>query len=80
MLTREALLYMRNMPFEDIDLAEMPDLDQMDFNETKSKKEKILGILEVEKNPYFVKSGNIVVKVGFASTSCTIEESLCGTV
>lgn len=80
MLTREELLYMRNMPFEDIDLAGMPDLDQMDFNETKSKKEKILGILEVEKNPYFVKSGNIVVKVGFASTSCTIEESLCGTV
>ena len=54
----------------------IPYLDQMDIDVTKSKKEKILVILESGRNPYFVKSGNIVVKVGFASTSRTIEEAL----
>ena len=48
----------------------------MNIDVTKSKREKILGILESGKNPYFIKSGNIVVKVGFASTSRTIEEAL----
>ena len=67
MLTREDLMHMRNMSFEDINPAEIPDLDEMNIDVTKSKREKILGILE---------SGNIVVKVGFASTSRTIEEAL----
>ena len=49
MLTREDLLHMRNMSFEDINPAEIPDLDQMDIDVTKSKKEKILGILEFRK-------------------------------
>ena len=76
MLTREDLMHMRNMSFEDINPAEIPDLDEMNIDVTKSKREKILGILESGKNPYFIKSGNIVVKVGFASTSRTIEEEL----
>ena len=76
MLTREDLMHMRNMSFEDINPAEIPDLDEMNIDVTKSKREKILGILESGKNPYFIKSGNIVVKVGFASTSRTIEEAL----
>ena len=73
MLTREDLMHMRNMSFEDINPAEIPDLDEMNIDVTKSKREKILGILESGKNPYFIKS---VVKVGFASTSRTIEEAL----
>lgn len=40
MLTREDLLHMRNMSFEDINPAEIPDLDQMDIDVTKSKKKR----------------------------------------
>lgn len=76
MLTREELLHMRNMSFDEVNPEEIQDLDAMDIDVTKSKKEKILGILESGKNPYFIKSGNILVKVGFASTSRTIEEAL----
>ena len=46
MLTREDLMHMRNMSFEDISPAEIPDLDEMNMDVTKSKREKILGILE----------------------------------
>ena len=46
MLTREDLMHMRNMSFEDINPAEIPDLDEMNIDVTKSKREKILGILD----------------------------------
>jgi len=76
MLTREELLRMRNMSFEEVNPEEIPDLKDMDIDVTKSKREKILGILESGRNPYFIKTGNVVVKIGFASTSRTIEEAL----
>lgn len=76
MLTREELLRMRNMSFEEINPEEIPDLKDMDIDVTKSKREKILGVLESGRNPYFIKTGNVVVKIGFASTSRTIEEAL----
>ncbi len=76
MLTREELLRMRNMSFEEVNPEEIPDLKDMDIDVTKSKKEKILGVLESGRNPYFIKTGNVVVKIGFASTSRTIEEAL----
>lgn len=76
MLTREELLRMRNMSFEEVNPEEIPDLKDMDIDVTKSKREKILEILESGRNPYFIKTGNVVVKIGFASTSRTIEEAL----
>ncbi len=76
MLTREELLHMRNLSFEDVDPEEMPDVKDLDIDVKKTKKEKILGILESGRNPYFIKSGNVMVKIGFASTSRTIEEAL----
>jgi hypothetical protein len=76
MLTREELLRMRNMSFEEINPEEIPDLKDMDIDVTKSKREKIMGVLESGRNPYFIKTGNVIVKIGFASTSRTIEEAL----
>ena len=76
MITRDELLRMRNMTFDEINPDEVPDIDDLDIDVTKSKREKILEVLESGRNPYFVKSGNILVKIGFASTSRTIEEAL----
>lgn len=76
MLTRDELLRMRNMSFEEINPEEIPDLKDMDIDVTKSKREKIMGVLESGRNPYFIKTGNVIVKIGFASTSRTIEEAL----
>lgn len=76
MLTREELLHMRNLSFDDVDPEEIPDVKDLNIDVKKTKKEKILGILESGRNPYFIKSGNVIVKIGFASTSRTIEEAL----
>lgn len=76
MLTREELLHMRNMSFADINPEDVPDIKDLDIDVTKSKREKIMSVLESGRNPYFIKSGNILVKIGFASTNRTIEEAL----
>lgn len=76
MLTREELLRMRNLSFDDVNPEEIPDVKDLNIDVKKTKKEKILGILESGRNPYFIRSGNIIVKIGFASTSRTIEEAL----
>lgn len=67
---------MRSMSFDDINPDEVPDIKDLDIDVTKPKREKILGVLESGRNPYFIKSGNILVKIGFASTNRTIEEAL----
>ena len=56
MITREELLRMRNMTFDEINPDEVPDIDDLDIDVTKSKREKILEVLESGRNPYFVKS------------------------
>lgn len=76
MLTREDLLHMRNESFDDVDLANVPDITELKIDAKKNKREKITEVLESGKNPYFVKSGNVLVKIGFASTNRTIEEAL----
>ena len=76
MLTREELIHMRNMSFDDIDPGDVPDIKDLDIDVTKSKQEKILAVLESGRNPYFVRSGDILVKIGFASTDRTVEEAL----
>ena len=76
MLTREELLHMRNMSFDDINPDEVADIKDLDIDVTKPKREKILSVLESGRHPYFIKSGNILVKIGFASTNRTIEEAL----
>lgn len=76
MLTREELLHMRNLSFDEVNPEEIPDIKDFNIDVKKTKKEKILGILESGRNPYFIKSGNVIVKIGFASTNRTIEEAL----
>ena len=76
MLTREELLHMRKMSFDDIEPEEISDVKDLDIDVTKSKREKILSVLESGRNPYFIKSGSVIVKIGFASTGRSIEEAL----
>lgn len=75
-MTREELLHMRNMSFDDINPDDVPDIKDLNIDVTKPKREKILSVLESGQNPYFIKSGNTLVKIGFASTNRTIEEAL----
>ena len=71
MLSREELLKMREMTFEDIDPKEIQDVEKLKIDVKKSKPEKVREILESGKNPYFLK-----YKIGFASTNRTIEEAM----
>ena len=67
MFSREELLKMREMTFEDIDPKEIQDVEKLKIDVKKSKPEK---------NPYFLKYKGITIKIGFASTNRTIEEAM----
>ena len=66
MLSREELLKMREMTFEDIDPKEIQDVEKLKIDVKKSKPEKVREILESGKNPYFLKYKGITIKIGFA--------------
>ena len=71
MISREELFKMKNMSFDEVNPEDMIDIDV-----TLSKSEKIKQILESGKNPYFLKSGNTIIKIGYADTTRTIEDAL----
>ena len=73
MITREELIRMRNMTFDEIDPDDAIDLD---VDVTLSKQEKILNILNSGKNPYFCKSQGYLIKVGFEPNGVSAEEAL----
>lgn len=76
MVSREELIQMRNMSFDDIDESKVPDIKDIEIDVTQSKSEKIKEVLASGRNPYFIKTGGIMVRIGFASTNRTIEEAL----
>lgn len=76
MLSREELLRMREMSFEEIDTGKIQDLEKMNIDVKKSKQEKVREILDSGKNPYFLKYKGITIKIGFTSTNRTIEEAM----
>ncbi|MBM6804432.1 hypothetical protein H6B07_17640 [Mediterraneibacter glycyrrhizinilyticus] len=76
MISRDELLRMKNMTFDDINPDDIMDIDDIHIDVTLSKSERIKQILESGKNPYFLKSGNIIIKIGFADTTRTIEDAL----
>ena len=76
MITREELIRMRNMTFDEIDPDDAIDLDDLDVDVTLSKQEKILSVLNSGKNPYFYKSQGCLIKVGFEPNGVSAEEAL----
>lgn len=64
------------MSFDEVDPDDIMDIDDFHIDVTLSKSEKIRQVLESGKNPYFIKSGNMIVKIGFADTTRTIEDAL----
>ena len=76
MISREELLRMKNMSFDEVDPDDIMHIDDFHIDVTLSKSEKIRQVLESGKNPYFIKSGNMIVKIGFADTTRTIEDAL----
>lgn len=76
MITREELLKMREQSFKEVNIKEIPDIKDVAIDKKKSKKERIQERLETGQNPYFLKCGNILVKMSYAVTERTIEDAL----
>lgn len=64
------------MSFDEVNPDDIIDIDDFHIEVTLSKSEKIKQILESGKNPYFLKAGNTIIKIGYADTARTIEDAL----
>ena len=76
MISREELLRMKNMSFDEVNPEDMIDIDDFHIDVTLCKQEKILSVLNSGKNPYFYKSQGCLIKVGFEPNGASIEEAL----
>lgn len=73
-MTLEALEKFSKFGFEEIDKEKVVDISNITINQISTKEEKILEFLEMTENPYFVRCGNILVKMNFANTGLRIDE------
>lgn len=66
----------KNMDFKDIDKDKMKDIDIIKINTKDSTENRILDFIKKNKNPYFIKVGNHLVKMTFNNSLDEPEEIL----
>lgn len=66
----------KNMDFKDIDKDKMKDIDMIKINTKDSTENRILDFIKKNKNPYFIKVGNHLVKMAFNNSLDEPEEIL----
>lgn len=67
---------LQNISFEEINKHEITDISEININTEKSKVDRIKKYLENSKNPYFIKCGDIFIKMSFSSNGILIDECI----
>ena len=77
MVTILSALDMSNIDIQTIELDSLVNASNVVVDISLPKPQRVANVIkQMNGNPYFFKSGNIVVKVGFADTSVTIDERI----
>ena len=66
----------KNMDFKDVDKNKMKDIDMIKINTKDSTENRILDFIKKNKNPYFIKVDNHLIKMTFNSSLDEPEEIL----
>ena len=69
---------MRNIDIKDFDRDTIPDIKDIRIDTEQPELERILDYINQAKNPYFVRSGKILVKIEYSKTETTIEDCMEG--
>ena len=69
---------MRNISIESIEPDTLPDARDIIIDANKPLLERALEYINQSANPYFVRSGNILVKIEYAETETSIEDCMEG--
>jgi len=70
---------MRNMDIRDIDPMSVVDAGTIIINTELPKEQRMMNVAaQMNGNPYFIKCGNILVKISHMETSVTCDERMEG--
>jgi len=70
---------MRNIDIKDVSAHDIVDVKDIIIDATLTKEERMLSVAEqMNGNPYFFKSGNILVKISHMETAVTMDERMEG--
>jgi len=71
------LQQMREIDIRTVDLNTLVDADKISVNMDLPKAERMNDVVnQMDGNPYFMRSGDIAVKIGFANTPVTLDERM----
>ena len=75
----QTLEQMRNIDIRDIDPRTVVDVSEVRINTNLPKEQRMLDVAaQMDGNPYFFKSGNILVKISHMETAVTCDERMEG--
>jgi hypothetical protein len=69
---------MRNVNIQNFDPATIPYTADITIDTEKPVLERVLDYISQAKNPYFVRSGKILVKIEYSETDTSIEDCIEG--
>ena len=75
-MTLHDLETLKNVDLKDIDRELVKDIDDIIIDQAKGKYERINDYLEMAHNPYFVKCGDLLIKMSFTDTDIKIDECI----
>lgn len=65
---------LQNMDFDDVNIDDLPDLENIKISRKKSSRERILDFLNEYKNPYFFKYKGRIIKSTFVDENVKANE------
>ncbi len=75
-LTEQELQAMQEMDIFEIDRNQLVDIDEIRIDESAPVEQRIQSFLSQAGNPYFVKSGEYVLKFQYAKDGKTVDECM----
>lgn len=75
-MTLDDLEVLESVNLKDIKRDEVIDIDDINIEPDMTKLERIEVFLNATSNPYFVKVGDILVKMSFSDINITIDECI----
>jgi len=76
LMTLDNLEALSKVGFNEVDKDKIIDINNVFINQELSKEERILDFLEKSENPYFLKCGDVFVKISFSNTELKIDECI----
>ena len=75
-LILKKLKKMKEVSVRDVDPEEISELGEIRINKKNSPKQRVLSLIEQNKNPYVYRDGGVIVKISFSDNGKSLQTCL----